>query len=88
MQWEEKLILYMHSKVSAIDFFLMQMGKKENCSKLQKAFLITTAVEPVGNVVGCKAQALCMFVRAFLCFVMHCVTVQPLILRSQEAYLT
>ena len=74
----------MHSKVSAIDFFLMQMGKKENCSKLQRAFLITTTVEPVGNVVGSKDCA-CSSVHyiALLCIVFM---VQPLILSGQKAY--
>lgn len=76
----------MRSKVSAIDFFLMQMGKKENCSKLRRAFLITTTVEPVGNVVGSKAQGLCVFVCSLHCFVMHRVMVQPLILCGQKAY--
>lgn len=56
----------MRSKVSAIDFFLMQMGKKENCSKLRRAFLITTTVEPVGNVVGSKDCA-CLFI-TLLCY--------------------
>lgn len=72
-QWGEgcngKKNWYMHSKVSAIDFFLMQMDKKkEKCSKLRRAFLITTTVGPVGNVVGSKAQRLCVY----LCITLLC----------------
>lgn len=59
----------MHSKVSAIDFFLMQMGKKESCSKLRRAFLITTTVEPVGNVVGSKETRI---VCVCLCITLLC----------------
>lgn len=75
----------MRSKVLAIDFFLMQIGKKENCSKLPRAFLITATVEPVGNVAGSKA--LCVFVCALHCFVVHCVMAQPLILQQSHGLL-
>lgn len=45
----------MRSKVLAIDFFLMQIGKKRKLLKAaQSFFLITATVEPVGNVVGSK----------------------------------
>lgn len=59
----------MHSKVLAIDFFLMQIGNKENCSKLQRGlFLITTTVEPVGNVAGSKALCVQCLLCCALCY--------------------
>lgn len=46
------------------------MAKEENCLKLWRAVLITTTVEPVGNVVGSEAQELHRLVHAlhFLCY--------------------
>ena len=53
LQWKKKTDTRSQKFWLLIDFFLMQMGKKRELFKAAESvflFLITTTVEPVGNV--------------------------------------
>lgn len=54
LQWKKKTDARAQKFWLLIDFFLMQMGKKRELFKAAESvfffFLITTTVEPVGNV--------------------------------------
>lgn len=90
-QWGEgcdgKKNWYMNSKVSAIDFFLMQMETKRGMFKAAESLFdhhySRANVVAMLLVVRRKAR---VFICALHCFVVHCVVAQPLMPCGQKAY--